>query len=190
MSFHVCVYCGSRNGDDPAFAEAAAAFGRGLAERGMTLVYGAGGVGLMGALSNAALDAGARTIGVIPTFLKEWEVENIRCSELIETADMHERKKSMFDLSDIFVTLPGGLGTLDETFEIITWRQLDRHDKPVLIFNQNGYWRPFLDLTRAAVEKGFAPRRSLDLFESFDQLEPLWRRIDELALAKNAAGRA
>jgi uncharacterized protein (TIGR00730 family) len=180
MGLKVCVFCGSKPGADPAHGEAAQAFGRGLAERGMTLVYGGGRVGMMGLLSDAALDAGAPVIGVIPEFLMQWEVGNLNCTQLIETDSMHSRKQRMAELSDVFVTFPGGMGTLDETVEIITWKQLRLHAKPVILFSPGGYWDPFEDLMRATVAAGFTGRNSLDLYETVSTFDDLWDRLGGL----------
>jgi uncharacterized protein (TIGR00730 family) len=142
----LCVYCGSSPGTDPAFLTAAQAFGKILAENDVRLVYGGGSVGLMGALAHAVLDHGGEVIGVIPEFLTERERPRRLPQELVVTADMHERKRTMFDRADGFVALPGGLGTLEELVEQLTWAQLGRHKKPILIANIAGYWNPLLSL--------------------------------------------
>ena len=140
----VCVYCGSGPGTDPAFVQAAEQFGRALAESGVRLVYGGGKVGLMGAVSRATLDAGGDVTGIIPEFLVARE--HARGSGLIVTRDMHERKRKMFEMADAFVALPGGVGTLEEIVEQITWAQLGRHKKPVLLANIRGFWDPLCAL--------------------------------------------
>lgn len=178
MGLGICVFCGSKAGVEPAYAEAARAFGRGLAERGMTLVYGGGRVGLMGEVSNAALSAGGRVVGVIPEFLLRWEVGNLNCTELIKVDSMHTRKQRMFELTDVFVSFPGGIGTLDETVEIITWKQLHLHTKPVLLFSPGGYWNAFDDLLRATVAGGFTDNKSLGLYDMADTLDGLWAKIE------------
>ena len=152
----VAVFCGAHAGNEPAYRAAAAALGRGIAEAGLRLVFGGGRVGLMGALADAALAASGQVIGVIPDFLTRQEVAHRGISELIVTGDMHSRKQRMFQLSDAFVALPGGLGTLDETIEIITWRQLGLHDKPVLLCDVADSARPLLAAIDAAVASGFA----------------------------------
>ncbi|HEX5327796.1 MAG TPA: TIGR00730 family Rossman fold protein [Acetobacteraceae bacterium] len=161
----VAVFCGASPGDDPVYRAAAAALGHGLAEAGLRLVFGGGRVGLMGAMADAALAAGGQVSGVIPEFLTRLEVAHAGVSELIVTDSMHSRKQRMFELSDAFVALPGGLGTLDETIEIITWRQLGLHDKPVLLCDVAGSAAPLLAAIEAAVAHGFAPASVRQLFE-------------------------
>jgi uncharacterized protein (TIGR00730 family) len=141
----ICVYCGSGPGSDPAFVAAARAFGAILADNGIGLVYGGGSVGLMGELANAVLDRGGEVIGIIPTFLENREHANPR-GELIVTRDMHERKQRMFDEADAFVALPGGVGTLEEVVEQMTWAQLGRHEKPILLANIQKFWDPLCAL--------------------------------------------
>jgi uncharacterized protein (TIGR00730 family) len=142
----ICVYCGSSPGTEPAFVEAAQKFGKILAESGIRLVYGGGSTGLMGALAEAVLDHGGKMTGIIPEFLTKRERPRYLAQELIVTRDMHERKRTMFDRADAFVALPGGIGTLEEVVEQLTWAQLGRHKKPILIANINGYWAPLLAL--------------------------------------------
>jgi len=143
---NICVYCGSGPGTDPAFAEAARRFGRILAEHRVGLVYGGGSRGLMGALATAVLDHGGRVTGIIPEFLTGREQVLSRAQEVIVTADMHERKRLMFERADAFVALPGGVGTLEELVEQITWAQLGRHRKPILIASIGRFWDPLLAL--------------------------------------------
>lgn len=138
----ICVYCASGSGTNPAFVEAARAFGRILAENGIRLVYGGGSVGLMGTLADAVLDHGGAVTGVIPDFLVNREHMLVRAQERIITSDMHERKRVMFERADAFVALPGGVGTLEELVEQLTWAQLGRHKKPILILNVQGFWDP------------------------------------------------
>jgi len=142
----VCVYCGSGPGTDPAFIAAASQFGRVLAENGVGLVYGGGSVGLMGALATAVLDHGGRVTGIIPEFLTRSERVLRQSQETVVTRDMHERKRLMFEKADAFVALPGGIGTLEELVEQITWAQLGRHRKPILIANVAGFWDPLCAL--------------------------------------------
>jgi uncharacterized protein (TIGR00730 family) len=142
----LCVYCGSSPGADPAFVAAAQAFGKILAENRIRLIYGGGSVGLMGALAHAALDHGGEVTGVIPEFLTKRERPRQLPQELIVTPDMHARKLLMFERADGFVALPGGLGTLEEVVEQLTWAQLGQHKKPILFANFNGYWEPLLKL--------------------------------------------
>ncbi|MFT3665834.1 TIGR00730 family Rossman fold protein [Piscinibacter sp.] len=159
----VCVYCGSRDGDDPAFAAAAHAVGRGIAERGWQLVYGGGRAGLMGRVADAALAAGGRVVGVIPRSLMEREVGHAGLSELHVVDTMHQRKRLMAERSDAFVALPGGIGTFEELFEVWTWRQLGYHDKPVGLLNAAGYYDALLGFLGQTVAHGFVapPQRAL-----------------------------
>jgi uncharacterized protein (TIGR00730 family) len=142
----ICVYCASGSGTNPAFVEAARAFGRILAENGIRLAYGGGSVGLMGALADAVLDHGGAVAGVIPDFLVNREHMLVRAQERIITRDMHERKRVMFERADAFVALPGGVGTLEELVEQLTWAQLGRHKKPILIVNIERFWDPLCAL--------------------------------------------
>jgi uncharacterized protein (TIGR00730 family) len=142
----VCVYCGSSAGADPAFIEAARKFGEILANEGVGLVYGGGSVGLMGAVSESVITHGGHVTGIIPEFLKTKERVQQGAQELIIVADMHARKQTMFDRADAFVALPGGIGTLEELVEQLTWAQLGRHKKPILILNAKGFWDPLCAL--------------------------------------------
>ena len=142
----ICVYCASGPGTNPAFVEAAIAFGRILAEAGIRLVYGGGSIGLMGALANSVLDHGGFVTAVIPDFLVNREHMLLRAQERIITRDMHERKRTMFERADAFVALPGGVGTLEELVEQLTWAQLGRHKKPILIANIERFWDPLCAL--------------------------------------------
>ena len=155
----VCVYCGSSSRVAEPYREAARRTGRLLGEAGMELIYGGGHVGLMGLTADAALSAGGRVIGIIPDFLHSRELTHKSLSELIVVGSMHERKQRMFERSDAFAILPGGLGTLDETFECMTWKQLGLHDKPIVIVDVEGYWKPLLALLDHALTAGFAPER-------------------------------
>jgi len=142
----ICVYCGSSPGTEPVFIEAAKNFGKILAQNGIRLVYGGGSVGLMGALAESVLEHGGEVTGIIPEFLTTRERPRRLAQELIVTRDMHERKRTMFERADAFVALPGGIGTLEELVEQLTWVQLGRHKKPILIANIAGYWDPLLAL--------------------------------------------
>lgn len=167
----VAVFCGSSPGVSPDFRTAAAALGRGLAQSGLRLVFGGGRVGLMGALADAAVEAGGRVIGVIPEFLTRLEVAHEGVSELVVTDSMHSRKQRMYELSDAFVVLPGGLGTLDEALEVITWRQLHLHDKPILLCDVAGSAAPLVATIEAAIADGFATPEMRGLFELTDGVE-------------------
>lgn len=142
----VCVYCGSGAGINPAYAEAARTLGSAFAKNGIRLVYGGGGVGLMGEVARATLAAGGKVTGIIPEFLTAREHMLKDVTDLIVTGDMHERKKRMFEKSDAFVALPGGIGTLEELVEQLTWSQLGQHRKPIVVANIEGFWTPFLEL--------------------------------------------
>jgi uncharacterized protein (TIGR00730 family) len=183
----VCVYCGSRKGDDPSWRRAAERLGRGLAERGVELVYGGGTIGLMGEIADAAIAAGGRVTGVIPTHLDKHEIGHRGVSELLIVESMHERKRLMFERSDAFVVLPGGIGTLDETFEIVTWRQLHLHDKPILLVNQEGYWEPFLRLIDHIVERDFASVGIRRLFQVVDDVDEVFAALEEASAPREPA---
>jgi len=152
---NVCVYCGSGSGSDPAYSNSAKILGRDLANAGIGLVYGGGGLGLMGEVARTTIKNGGRVTGIIPTFLSELEHMLKEVDELILTSDMHERKKLMFEKSDAFIALPGGIGTMEELVEQLTWSQLGQHKKPVVIANIKGYWTPFLDLITHMKEQKF-----------------------------------
>lgn len=154
--FSVCVYCGSRFGADAAYRQAAEDLGQAMAKEDWRLVYGAGDVGLMGAVANAAQANGAKTFGVIPIHLLDREVGKRDLNQFVVTEDMHERKKVMYMNCDAVVVLPGGAGSLDEFFEILTWRQLGLHEKPIFVLNVNGYWDPLLQLVDHVIDQGFA----------------------------------
>ncbi len=151
----VCVYCGSGFGDDAVFAENASALGRELAERGINLVYGGGNVGLMGTIAQSVLDHGGYVTGIIPDFLKSREKLLDDVQETIVVSDMHTRKRLMFEKADAFVALPGGIGTLEELVEQMTWAQLGRHTKPILMLNTKGFWKPLLTLFAHMRDQGF-----------------------------------
>jgi uncharacterized protein (TIGR00730 family) len=175
----VAVFCGARLGADPAHAEAARELGAAIAEAGMTLVYGGGGVGLMGEVARAAVSAGGRVRGVIPEFLTRVERPYDALTELEVTGSMHARKTRMYELADAFVTLSGGLGTLDETVEVLTWRQLGLHDKPIVVLDVKGWARPFLALLEAVIAQGFAAeahRRLITVAADVDEAMTVLRR--------------
>lgn len=167
----VCLFCGSSGRVDSVYRDAATAFGRSVAEAGLDLVYGGGKVGLMGLAANAALEAGGRVIGVIPKFLLDLEVGHGDVTELVVTDSMHDRKRTMYERSDAFATLPGGLGTLDETMEVLTWSQLGLSKKPVVLVNVNGFWDPMLALLDHIVETGFARPENRRLYQVADGVE-------------------
>lgn len=174
---NVAVFCGSNPGGDAKYAAAARALGDGLARAGLRLVYGGGRTGLMGAVADAALSAGGKVTGVIPDFLKRLEVMHEGVTDLTVTDSMHTRKRLMFELADVFVSLPGGLGTLDETIEIITWRQLRLHDRPIFLCNVAGWADPLLAAIDAAIERGFARPEVRGLFEVVDGVPAMLQRL-------------
>lgn len=173
----VCVYCGSRDGDDPAYAQAADATGLMLAKNNWRLVYGAGDVGLMGRVANAVQAANGATFGVIPTHLLDWEVGKRDLDSFVITETMHERKKVMFMNADAVVVLPGGAGSLDEFFEALTWRQLGLHAKPIILLNINGFWDPLQALLTHVVKSGFAGDDILSYLTSVRDVPALAERL-------------
>ena len=203
----LCVYCGSSNGADPVYREAAERLGTLMAERGVRLVYGGRRVGLMGVVAHAVMASGGAATGVIPRFIVEHEKNNPSAGELsmglageegkegpaqseaapplpefdltevIVVDDMHERKRRMFELADGFIALPGGLGTLEETIEVVTWKKLKLHSKPVVVMNIAGYWEPLRALVERAVAGGFAHPASLDLFTLVDTADEVFAAL-------------
>jgi len=170
---NVCVYCGSNAGNDPKFAEAAIALGKRIAAADLSLVYGGGNVGLMGIVADAALAGGAEVTGVIPEHLMKWEVAHKGLTRLEVVGSMHERKRRMFDLADAFVALPGGFGTMDEMFEMLTWRQLGLGDKPCAFLDVDGFYQPLMQMLDRMVDTRFLhPDQRRDLWhgESIDRL--------------------
>jgi uncharacterized protein (TIGR00730 family) len=160
----ICVYCGSQPGRDPAYLAAGRALGKSIASHGLRLVYGGGTKGIMGAVAAGVLTHGGQVTGIIPEFLVDMEATRQslgQLDELIVTEDMHARKHAMFERSDAFVTLPGGIGTLEEIVEIMTWGQLGRHEKPMVFANVGGFWNPMLDLIDHMREQGFIHRAHL-----------------------------
>lgn len=171
MAKRLCVYCGSSDGVGAAYRAAATRLGTMLAEAGIELVYGGGRVGLMGRVADAALAAGGRVTGVIPSHLHDREVGHTGISHMIVVGSMHERKQRMFEIADGFVVLPGGLGTLDETIEMITWRQLGLHDKPVIIVDVAAYWAPLRALIEHIIAQAFAGAAVRDFFRFVAHVE-------------------
>ncbi len=180
----LCVYCGSNVGTDPAFAATARVFGKILAASGVRLVYGGGSIGLMGALAGSVIEHGGEVTGVIPEFLTAAERPRRLAQELIVTRDMHERKRTMFERADAFVALPGGLGTLEELVEQMTWAQLGRHKKPIVVANINGFWDPLLALIAHMRALGLvpAPARGVNLLVA-DRIEDILPKLREAARA-------
>ena len=175
----VCVYCGSSNDADPKFLTAAFDFGAALAKAGLRMVYGGGGVGLMGECARGAHEAGGRVLGIIPGFLTSRE----RRYDLVETVvvdSMHERKMQLFEESDAFVVLPGGVGTLEEIVELLSWRRMDLHNKPVVFYDPRDFWKPLYDLFQHTVDEKLSPADFMGAWRSTDdiaQIIPLLREI-------------
>lgn len=172
-AFSVCVYCGSRAGNMPAFAELAAATGGWIGRHGGELVYGGGNNGLMGVLADATLAAGGRVVGVIPHAMVEREWAKRDCTELHVVDSMHERKRMMAERADAFLALPGGLGTFEEFFETWSWRQLGFHDKPIGLLNAGGYFEPLLAFLHDSVQRGFMSEWQMQLLQVADSCETL-----------------
>jgi uncharacterized protein (TIGR00730 family) len=169
----LCVFCGSRFGATPGARDTAARLGQMLAREAITLVYGGGGVGLMGVLANATLKAGGKAVGIIPGFLVRREAGHPALTKTVVVDTMHQRKYEMFQRSDAFVVLPGGIGTLEEFFEVLSWRTLGLHSKPIVIVDEGGYWDPLAGLLRSVVEGGFADRTHLDHVAFISDLKDL-----------------
>jgi len=183
----VCVYCGSGSGSNPRFVEAAIALGKIFAENNIRLVYGGGSVGLMGAVAESTLNHGGLVTGIIPDFLRSREHMLTRVQEMIVTPDMHERKRLMFEHSDAFVALPGGVGTLEELVEQMTWQQLGRHSKPVLLANVDGFWEPLLSLlAHMRATEFIRPALPIEVLKA-DRIEDVLPRL-RAAAARAPAG--
>ncbi|CAL1691606.1 LOG family protein YvdD [Brevundimonas subvibrioides] len=179
----VCLFCGSSDAADPKYTRAAADFGRASAQAGWRLVYGGGGVGLMGASARAAHEAGGRVLGVMPGFLRSRERLFDEVETLVVTS-MHERKQIMYDQSDAFVVAPGGIGTLEEVVELLSWKRLDLHGKPVIFLNIDGFWDTFFDLMRHSVASGFTPDSFLQAWTVCDTVEAA---VEEMRRAPDSA---
>jgi uncharacterized protein (TIGR00730 family) len=174
----ICVFCGSSLGEEPEYLAAARSIGRTLASRRIAIVYGGARVGLMGAMAEAALAEGGEVIGVMPRFLQRKEIQHVRLTRLDLVDSMHERKARMSELADGFISLPGGLGTLEELFEVLTWGQLGLHQKPCGVLNVNGYFDPLLTLLDRAVTAGFLRQEHRALLHSDSNLETLLGKLD------------
>ncbi len=185
--FSICVYCGSSAEVAASYKDAAVQVGRLAGEQGIQIVYGGGRVGLMGLVADAALAAGGRVIGIIPRHIVEMEVAHRTLTELVVVETMHQRKQMMVDRADAFAILPGGLGTLDETFEILTWKQLGLHDKPIVIVNIDGYWDPFLALVHHGVSEGFIRPRHAGLFTEVNDIAALFLALQPVTQGIDAA---
>jgi uncharacterized protein (TIGR00730 family) len=169
----VCVFCGASNNVPKHFLDIGAAFGEILAKKGIRLVYGGGDCGIMGAVANATMNAGGKVTGVFPVSLRDIENEHQSLTEIIIVNTMHERKMGMFERTDAFVVFPGGFGTMDEFFEIITWHQLRLHEKPVVIFNYKGYWDPLIALMNNIMGMGFAKREVEGFYQVVTEIEDI-----------------
>jgi uncharacterized protein (TIGR00730 family) len=176
----LAVFCGSRLGVNPAYAKAGRALGRGLGQAGIRLVFGGGRVGIMGVVADAVLETGGKVLGVIPQFLTHWEIAHENVTELVVTDSMHSRKRHLYEESDAFLVMPGGLGTFDEAFEIITWRQLHLHDKPILLCNVAGSIEPFVATIDHAIAHGFADTGCRALFEVIEGVPAVLERLKSL----------
>jgi len=174
----VCIYCGSANGVPDHYKITARAVSAALARHKLNIVYGGGHVGLMGIIADAALQQGARVTGIIPEHIRAQEVQHTGLTELLVVPDMHTRKRMMVEQSDAFVVLPGGLGTLDETLEIITWKKLRLHTKPIIIFNEHGFWDPLLVLIEHTVREGFVSERDKALYHVVTTVEEMMKALD------------
>jgi uncharacterized protein (TIGR00730 family) len=183
----LAVFCGSRVGVNPVYAEAGRALGRGMAEAGIRLVYGGGRIGIMGVVADAVLAAGGTVLGVIPEFLTQLEVAHQHVNEMVITDSMHTRKRRLYEESDAFLTMPGGLGTFDETFEIITWRQLRLHDKPIMLCNVAGWAGPIVATIDHAIAQGFADPSCRNLFEVLDGVPAVLDRLRTMPAGKGGA---
>lgn len=181
----LCVFCGARFGTAPVMRDVATRLGNLLAREGITLIYGGGGVGLMGVVANAALAGGAKVVGVIPKFLLRREAGHPALSETVIVDTMHERKLAMFERSEAFVVLPGGIGTLEEFFEVLSWRTLGLHTKPIVIVDQDGYWRPLASLLQGVVDGGFAELSHLDHVAFVDDLDEVLPAIAAMPRASS-----
>ncbi len=168
---NVCVYCGSSSKVDDAFKQAAIDLGKYIAEQKWGVVYGGGRVGLMGLVADSALEKGGEVIGIIPEHIQGREVEHTDLTELHVVDTMHVRKQMMVDRSEAFVILPGGIGTLDEFFELITWKQLGLHDKPIVIVNVNGYWTKLIEAVENIANEGFMRQEDLKMYHVVDKVE-------------------
>ena len=186
--FSVCVYCGSRHGKRPAYTEAARALGQAIGSRGWQLVYGGGNVGLMGELADAVLASGGRVVGVIPESLMQREVGHAGLSELHVVPTMHLRKQMMAERADAFMALPGGIGTLEELYEVWTWRQLGYHQQPIGLLNVDGFYDTLLQFMRHTVAEGFLSAAQMTAVEVGSDPQELLLRLAGLAASEPAAG--
>jgi uncharacterized protein (TIGR00730 family) len=175
---NICVFCGSREGNNQAFRSTAIETGNHIGKRGWRLIYGGGGVGLMGLVANSTMEAGGDALGIIPEFLSLREAGHTDLDDLIVTSGMHDRKQIMYSFADAFIALPGGVGTLDETIEILTWKQLERHKKPIILIDTNNFWKTFLAVLENSVETGFMDKSIYELLEIAPDVETAFKIIE------------
>ena len=173
----VCVFCGSKIGLSPAYEHEARQLGILLAQRGIRLVYGGGKIGLMGIVADAVVEFGGDTVGIIPEFLKQLEIGNEEAGSLIITDTMHSRKAKMFEMSDAAVVLPGGVGTIEEAMEMMTWKQLRQHTKPIVLVNVDRYWDPLVSLIDSIIEGGFAHAKIRELISIVSHSEQIFEAL-------------
>lgn len=174
----LCVFCGAQNAVPKHFLEMGAHLGEEMAKRGIRLIYGGGDCGVMGAVANAVMKAGGHAIGVFPRSLKNLENEHQSLSEIHLVESMHERKMKMFDLADGFAVLPGGFGTMDETFEVLTWKQLQFHQKPIIIVNYRDYWTPLVQLMDNIISIGFARPENAKLYKVVTEVDDVFKALE------------
>lgn len=175
----VCVFCGSSPGKNPAYLNLATSIGKGLAEKGHELIYGGASIGVMGKMADSALDAGGKVHGIMPTKLVNMEVAHKGLTSFEEVEDMHVRKAKMYQEADAFVALPGGMGTLDELCEIITWAQIAYHNKPIFIVNYGGFYDLFIDHLRHVVNEGFMADNHMNLISVVDDIDQIFDLLEE-----------
>jgi len=186
--FHsVCVYCGSAKGNNPVYADAAKALGRALVKHNLSLVYGGGHVGLMGIVADAVLDAGGEVTGVIPKALMDTEVGHERLTRLLVVKDMHERKALMAEHADGFIAMPGGIGTLEELFETLTWAQLGFHEKPIGLLNVAGFYDPLIEFLRHQTSQGFLRAEHKDLLLVETEPDPLIAELKNFTMPEGVS---
>ncbi len=186
----LCVYCGSHTGRDAGHAAMAHELGTALAKRGVTLVYGGGGIGLMNVIADATLAGGGRVVGIIPDYLARIEVQHAGLTETLVVDSMHTRKQMMFERADGFVVMPGGFGTLDELFEVLTWKQIGLHDKPIVLLDSAGYWRPLLALLDHIAREGFSGRAAHELYTVASSTDDVFRALSAAPEPEAAAAAA
>lgn len=175
----LCVFCGASNAIDKRFFDLGYELGGKIAQEGYSMVYGAGDCGIMGAAADGALDKEGTVLGVFPRVLDGLEAEHKKLSETIIVDDMHTRKMAMFERSDAFIILPGGFGTMDETFEVITWKQLHTHSKPIILYNFEGYWDLWRDMTEQFIRMGFASDNTRSKYDIVDSMDEVFRLLEQ-----------